>query len=51
MWEHGLPTMMRVHKQDTTEGLVAVLLEQLRTTLDRFFSIEVGLCTLNQVDP
>lgn len=40
MWEHGLSTMMRVHQQETTEGLVAVLLEQLRTTLDRFFSIE-----------
>jgi hypothetical protein len=20
MWEHGIPTMMRVHKQDTVEG-------------------------------
>lgn len=40
MWEHGLPTMMRVHQQDTAEGLVMVLLGQLRTTLDRFFSIE-----------
>ena len=40
MWEHGLQTMMRVHQQSTAEGLVNVLLEQLRTTLDRFFSIE-----------
>ena len=40
MWEHGVPTMMRVHQQDTVEGLVNVLLDQLRTTLDRFFSIE-----------
>ncbi len=40
MWEHGIPTMMRVHGQDTTEGLVNILLDQLRTTLDRFFTIE-----------
>ena len=32
--------MMRVHGQDTTEGLVNILLDQLRTTLDRFFTIE-----------
>ena len=25
MWEHGLTTMMRVHKQDTPEGLVELL--------------------------
>ena len=40
MWEHGPPTMMRVHGKDTTEELVPFLLDQLRTTLDRFFSIE-----------
>jgi len=39
MWEHGLTTMMRVHKQDTLEGLVALLLDQMRATLDRFFNI------------
>ena len=32
--------MMRVHNQETVEGLVEELLAQLRATLERFFSIE-----------
>ena len=40
MWEHGLTTMMRVHGKESAEELVPFLLDQLRTTLDRFFSIE-----------
>jgi HAD superfamily hydrolase (TIGR01509 family) len=40
MWEHGLPTMMRVHNKESADELIPFLLDQLRTTLDRFFSIE-----------
>jgi len=40
MWEHGVTTMKRVHGKESDEELVEYMLEQLRTTLDRFFSIE-----------
>ncbi len=40
MWEHGMTTMKRVHGKETDEELVEFLLDTLRTTLDRFFSIE-----------
>jgi beta-phosphoglucomutase-like phosphatase (HAD superfamily) len=40
MWEHGVTTMKRVHRKETDEELVEFLLDTLRTTLDRFFSIE-----------
>ena len=38
--QHLGENTVRTIAMDTTEGLVTVLLDQLRTTLDRFFSIE-----------
>jgi hypothetical protein len=40
MWEHGVTTMKRVHGKESDEELVSFMLEGLRETLDRFFTIE-----------
>ena len=40
MWEHGTTTMKRVHGLESDEALVVYLLDSLRATLDRFFTIE-----------
>merc|ERR1719356_2399389 len=40
MWEHGVPTMLQVHKVDCDEALVKDLLDHLRTTLERFYTVE-----------
>jgi beta-phosphoglucomutase-like phosphatase (HAD superfamily) len=40
MWEHGVPTMMKVHEVDDEAALVAELLEHERVTLQRFFDVE-----------
>ena len=40
MWEHGVTTMKRVHGKESDEELVSFMLQGLRETLDRFFTIE-----------
>jgi len=39
MWEHGVPTMMQVHKVDSEVALVTDLVDHLRTTLERFYTV------------